>query len=296
MEFCMFLERLGKRLIIFLLAFFLSWSVIAHPHTWQHIQEMYSVLPFATYKNGDVVVENFPIRGWLEKITQDLIDDYNRVKISDYGGRTFYAYLQDELGFSLGFGDHRILFHWGYNAEPWNEALNNYVIQHDWDISKIDRFKETLRLEQKRRNGIANKEAEKVFGFASGGKEAEWANSILSIVYDVHLLGDYTEGDNNNFKGVTEPTKVAGDIISSIRRIDDSRTSRDLIESIREARGEISDQHKLAAKLIEILQKDLPDFLLAANEGTLKKKFENKGFKLTTKDPQYINFNSNSKE
>jgi hypothetical protein len=63
-------------------------------------------------------------------------------------------------------------------------------------------------------------------------------------------------------------------------------------ESIRKAPGEISNQHKLAAKLIEILQKDLPDFLLSANEGALKKKFENKGFKLTTKDPQYTNFNS----
>lgn len=292
MGFCVFLGKIGKRLLISLIVFFLSWTAIAHPHTWQHIQEMYSVLPFATYKNGDVVEDNFSIRRLLEKITQDLIDDYNRVKIDDYNGSTFYAYLQDKFDFSLGFGDHRILFHWGYNVNPWNEELDNYVIQHKWDIDKIGRFKQALIYEQSRRNKIAKEEAEKVFGFASGGKEAKWTTSILSIVYDVHLLGDYTTGDNNNFKGVSEPSKIAGDIINSIRRIDDSRTSRNLIESIRKATGEISNQHKLAAKLIEILQKNLPDFILAANEGVLKRKFENKGFKLTTKDQQFINFNS----
>ncbi len=282
-----FLEKVGKRLLISLMAFLLSWIAASHPKSYMHVMEMYSVLPFAADEGGNAVEANFPIREMLQKITEELIDEHNRIEVAEYGGRTFYAYLRDEYGFGLSFGNHRLLFHWGYNANPWNDELDNYVIKHKWDCNKIDRFKGALINEQRRRNAIANKEAEKVFGFASGGKEARWANSIIAIVYDVHLLGDYTEDDNKNFAGVTKPSKVAGDIINSIRNIEDSRTSRRLIESIRKATAECSDQHKLASRLIYILQKDLPDFLLVANNGALKMKFERKGFKLTTSDPTY---------
>ena len=287
MGYCSFLEKVGKRLLLSLLFFLLSWTAISHPKSWMHVMEMYSVLPFAVDKNGNVVEANFPIREMLQKITEELIDEHNRIEVVEYGGRTLYAYLKDEYGFSLSFGSHRLLFHWGYNANPWNDELDDYVIRHQWDSDKIDRFKGALINEQRRRNAIANKEAEKVFGFASGGKEARWANSIMALVYDVHLLGDYTEDDNKNFAGVTKPSKVAGDIINSIRNIDNSKTSCNLIESIRKTTGECSNQHILASRLIDILQKDLPDFLLAANEGALKRRFERKGFKLTTSDPQY---------
>jgi len=263
-----------------LLAMSVSWFGSAHPHSWQHIMEMYSVLPFATDSNGNVVPENFPIRIWLETITKELIDDYNRIEIEEYGGSTFYAYLQEEFDFRLSFGNHRILFHWGYNSKPWNDELEKYVTANGWDNEKIERFKKALITEQRRRNSIANGETEKVFGFASGGTEAGWANGILAVVYDIHLLGDYTLDDNKNFRGITEPSKVAGDIINSIRRIDNSKASDKIIKSIRSATSEYSDQHLLAAKLIELLQKELPVFLLSANDGTLKRRFEDKDFKL----------------
>lgn len=252
----------------------------AHPQTWQHIMEMYSVLPFDTDNEGNVVEENFPIRKWLDTITRELIDDYNSIQIKEYGGLTFYEYLKNEFDFKLSFGNHRILFHWGYNAKPWNQELDNYVIQCEWDINKIEKFKEALVLEQKRRNKIANTQAEKVFGFASSGREAAWVNGILSIVYDVHLLGDYTSADNKNFKGVTKPSTVAGDIINSIRRIDGSKASYKLIDSIRYLTVEYSDQHILAGELIKLLQKEMPRFLLSANDGLLKTRFKSRGFKL----------------
>lgn len=274
-------EIVCKTVISCVLSAFLSFPLFAHPQSWQHIMEMYSVLPFAIDSNGNVVDENLDIRRWLEKITKDLIDDYNRVEIADYGGKTFYSYLNEEFGFNLSFGNHRILFHWCFNANPWNEALNSYVIGQRWENNKIQRFKKTLIDEQKRRNSIANKETEMVFGFSSGGIEARWANSILAIVYDVHLLGDYTNADNRNFKGVTVPSKVAADIINSIRRIDASKASYKIIDSIRVTITEYqSDQHLLAEKLIKILQKDMPKFLLTANGGTLKRRFISRGFKL----------------
>ncbi|MGN1221337.1 MAG: hypothetical protein ACI4TU_10415 [Candidatus Cryptobacteroides sp.] len=280
MGYHMFLEKVKTRTILCLLSILVSFPTYAHPNSWQHIMEMYSVLPFATDKDGNVVQENFPIRIWLENITKNLIDDYNRVEINEYGGCTFYAYLQREFNFKLSFGEHRILFHWGYNAQPWNDSLEQYVISNNWDEEKIARFKRAMVVEQRRRNRIANKEAEKVFNFASGGIEAQWANAILSIVYDVHLLGDYTLADNKNFKGVTEPSKVAQDILSSIRRLDRSKTSIKLIESIKQTISEYSDQHILAEKLIILLQKEMPRFILSAQDGSLKRRFEKLGYKL----------------
>lgn len=277
-----FLEKIANKLLICLLAVCLAIPSLAHPQSWQHIMEMYSVLPFATDREGNVVEANFPIRIWLDTITRELIDDYNRVEIKEYGGLTFYAYLQQEFDFKLSFGNHRVLFHWGYNANPWNDELEKYVINNKWEEDKIKQFKGALIREQQRRNRIANSQAEKVLGFASKGKEAGWANGILSIVYDVHLLGDYTLGDNKNFKGVTNPSKVAGDIINSIRRIDNSNSSTKMIEMIRKATSEYSDQHLLADKLIEILQKEMPRFLLSANEGALKQRFKDMGYKIRT--------------
>ena len=280
MEVRSILERITRRIVIGLIAFAFSIPTDSHPKSWQHIAEMYSVLPFATDRDGNVVPENFPIRIWLETITKDLIDEYNRVGIKEYGGRTFYEYLKDEFDFGLSSGNHRVLFHWGYNSKPWNKELDRYVIYKDWDIDKINRFKEALIAEQRRRNSIANKETEKVFGFASGGEEARWANGLLAIVYDVHLLGDYTSADNKNFRGVTEPSKVAGDIINSVRRIDGSIKSQRIVDSIRKKTSLYSDQHILASELILTLQEELPKFLMSAKGGELKRRFKNRGFKL----------------
>ncbi len=278
MGYHLFLEKVIRRIIICMSAIVVTLSAYAHPKSGQHIEEMYSVLPFATDKDGNVVPENFPIRTWLENISRNLIDEYNRVEIEEYGGITFYTYLQNEFDFKLSFGNHRILFHWGYNAQPWNDALERYVISNEWDIEKIMRFKAALVKEQKRRNGIANSEAEKVFNFDTLG--VKWAKSILSIVYDVHLLGDYTLTDNKNFEGVTPPSKVAQDIIASLRRIDGSKVSGNIIESIRKTVSEYSDQHILAEKLIVLLQKKMPKFFLSAQNGSLKRRFEDQGFKL----------------
>ena len=275
-----------KKFVYIISMLLICCQALAHKHDYQHVEEMYSVLPFATGRNGEWLAENMTIREMLQDITQKLIDDYNRVEIKEYGNRTFYQYLKDEFAYKLSFGDHRILFHWGFNANPWNEQLNTFVINEKWSPEKVNAFKTALLSEQKRRNGIANKMAEDVFGFASRGKEAGWANGILAVIYDVHLLGDYVIGDNSNFKGVTPPSKVSGDIIESIRRID-SHSGRRLIEDIRKTTIENKNEHELAAALIKLLQKEFPDFLLKANDGALKKRFEVKGYKL--KKP-FINF------
>lgn len=268
-----------KKFICILFGIITCCLTFAHKHDYQHVEEMYSVLPFATGRNGEWLSENMPIRKMLQNITQNLIDDYNKVVIKEYGNRTFYQYLKDEFDYKLSFGDHRILFHWGFNAEPWNSELEKFVQINEWTREKEDAFKLAIVSEQKRRNNIANKMAEEAFGFASRGEEARWANCLLAVVYDVHLLGDYVKGDNSNFKGVTPPSKVSGDIIDSIRRLD-YRVGNNLIEKIKKTTIENKNEHELAAELIKLLQKEFPEFVLKSNNGALKNSFEKKGYKL----------------
>lgn len=203
-----------KRILTFFCALLLlqplSWG---HP-SWQiHVKEMYSVFPFALDYSGSIVPENKPISDWLKTISSDLIDKYKGVPMEEFGGRTFYEYIGSEFDFHC---KHRLLFHWGYNSNPWSEALSTKAAY--LSPSEFERLQEAFRVEQKRRNALANAITEKTFGFASGGTEASWANALISIAYDVHLLGDYTPEDNSDFDGVTPPGAVAGDVINTLSR------------------------------------------------------------------------------
>ncbi len=242
------------------------------------MREMYSVLPFKADGNGNAVSENKEIEAWLRLITSDLIDNYKGVPMPEFGDRTFYQYAGDEFDFHC---KHRLLFHWGFNSEPWSDALEERLSKCPWypDGQKKDAFRKALTLEQARRNRAANEAAERLFGFASEGKEAAWANGILAIVYDVHLLGDWNPEDNSDFDGVTEPSAIAADIMNALRRID-SRTSGRLEKELKKLVRKEKDRNRLSVLIVGLLQERLPAFILSSNYGALELRFKKSGFVL----------------
>ena len=233
---------------------------------------MYSVLPFSTDAGGNAVAENRAVEEWLGMITSDLIDNYRGKAVPEFGGRCFYDYLREEFGFHC---KHRLLFHWGFNARPWSDALEEKISHYDWysNPAEVERFKKAFITEQARRNRQANEWTERVFGLSSGGKEASWANALVSIVYDVHLLGDYVAEDNSDFDGVTPPSKVAGDIINSLRRLD-AVQSRSLEREISLIVKSSPNEHETASLLIRKLQESRPQFILEAGGGALKRRLQ----------------------
>lgn len=265
-----------KRFLTFLCALLLvqplSWG---HP-SWQiHVKEMYSVFPFAMDPNGGIVPENKPIGDWLKTISSDLIDKYKGVPMEEFGGLTFYEYIGSEFDFHC---KHRLLFHWGYNSNPWSEALSQKAAY--LSPLELERLQDAFRLEQKRRNAEANALTEKTFGLASGGTEAAWANALISIAYDVHLLGDYTPEDNSDFDGVTPPGAVAGDVINSLRKLD-PKLSKPLVNTLKRITLNYSgDPHAMASQLIVALQEQLPGLILKAQGGSLARRFRKLGYKL----------------
>ena len=248
----------------------------AHGNGNIHVREMYSVLPFKSDLNGSVVYENKAIEKWLGMITSDLIDNYWGKECPEFNNKCFYDYLRDEFGFRC---KHRLLFHWGFNARPWTDELEKKISNYDWysDSKTVERFKQAFIIEQARRNRQANEWTERTFGLASSGKESAWANGLIALMYDIHLLGDWEPDDNSDFDGVTPPSRIAGDIVNALRRIDASR-SHQIERALSDIVKLSDDECTMAVQMIKVLQEMLPSFLLTANDGALRSKFEKKGF------------------
>lgn len=100
---------------------------------------------------------------------------------------------------------------------------------------------------------------------------------MIALMYDVHLLGDWEPDDNSDFDGVTPPSRIAGDIVNALRRIDASR-SRQIERALSDIVKSSDDECTMAVQMIKVLQEMLPSFLLTANGGALRLKFEQKGF------------------
>lgn len=268
------MKRIG--FIFVLVLCFGSFTLSAHGNAATHVAEMYSVLPFDSQSNGRATAENQPVAEWLWMITSDLIDNYWGKPVDAFDGKTFYQYLRENFGFRC---KHRLLFHWGFNAKPWSDDLEAKLPRYTWfgDADSVAMFKRAFVTEQARRNRQANAETERVFGFQSSGKESAWANGMLAIVYDVHLLGDWVLDDNSDFEGVTPPSTIAGDIVNALRRID-PKISRPMEKALSKITKEAVDEHEMASQMIAFLQQNFPGFLLEANDGALKQKFEAQGF------------------
>ncbi len=231
-----------------------------------HKADFYAVLGFE---------DNAKVTAWMRQISSKMIDGYKGVELPQYGGMDFYNYLKAEFpGFKC---KHRLLFHWGYNSRPWNEGLQAKADALPWgrNPDELQRFKQTIANEQQRRNREANAMTEKLFGFASSGKDASYANAMISIVYDVHLLGDYTP-DNKDFDGVQDFSSVVGDLINAIRKIDEAQ-GKALVKSIQTASKQQQPVQQKAVAMLEILRQEMPEFLQKAQGGSLKRRLAKQG-------------------
>lgn len=137
-------------------------NTFAHDRWQKHANDMFVILGFQEHRE---------LKNWMKFISSDMIDQ------RDYDD--FYNKLKNKHEWFK--CKHRLLFHWGYNTEPWNKELEQktkvysekYHLNYD---STKQALQQDLRQEQKRRNRLMNNETEKLFGFASGGKDASYAN------------------------------------------------------------------------------------------------------------------------
>lgn len=249
---------------LLLLVLFLLSLVQGYCHgSWQaHKDDMMAVFGF---EDNDKLTE------WMKFISSDMIDSRGE----------FYRYLTNEhAGFKC---KHRLLFHWGFNAEPWSKDLEARVIQYcvEYDLnieSNLRVFKAEFKAEQKRRNQLVNQKTEELFGFASGGRDAQYANFFASMAYNIHLIGDYLSDYNTDLEGLQNIDDIIGLIIVDILRLD-KKEGRPLQKGITKIKKKYADPQKKADKLMEYLKKEMPKFILKAEDGSISRRLEKRGFK-----------------
>ncbi|CCZ12691.1 unknown [Prevotella sp. CAG:1092] len=199
----------------------------------------------------------------------------------------FYSrFKQKHPGFRC---KHRLFFHWGYNAEPWNPSLGAKVKEYCNRLQSqnkkrrislndtIKQFKEEIKCEQKRRNRLINKETENTFGFGHGGKEAKFASFFASFAYNVHLIGDYTS-DNTDLEGLQKLENIIGLIVKDLQKIDYVR-ARDIKKGITNINKRYVGPQKKADVLLKYLKKEVPSFVKEAQNGYIYRRLGKKGFK-----------------
>lgn len=250
-------------LIAFMAMFMGAQNLFAHASFEEHKKDMYSVFGFQSHPQ---------LTEWMRFISSDMIDKQD-----------FHKILCDKhSGFKCQGGQyHRLLFHWGYNGEPWSNALENHIRKYGMDYnlnqdSIVNVFKKEILEEQKRRNALMNKKTENLFGFGHFGQGASRANFFISVAYDIHLIGDYTP-DNTELKGLQDFEKIVDDIAKRITTID-SRYGGTIAKEIKRIAHSSGDVSNRAKKVLSYLSCTLPDFIINAQGGVLYKALCQKGF------------------
>lgn len=264
-----YIQYITRPLLVLLLSILSETTATAHSSFDEHKNDFYSVLGFN---------ENTRLTEWMRIISSDMIDKHRGPERAEYGGLNFYDYLKHRFpGFKC---KHRLLFHWGYNSRPWTPALERKVMALSWSDNpeNVKLFQDALVYEQKLRNAKANEYTEQLFDLSSSGAEAKLANALVSIVYDTHILGDYTP-DNTDLEGLQSFPSVVGDIINSIRKIDaDLPAAKLLVKTIQTTANDQSlTVPDRATRLLSILSDSLPDVLASAHDGAIARRFAKQG-------------------
>lgn len=262
---------LYRAIIIVVSLFIFQTPSLAHATWSQHAEDMYMV--FGLEKNEDLT-------NWMKFVSSVLIDNNNSDEAFSKEGLSFnfYVYLQEKYpDFQC---KHRLLFHWGYNSRPWSSFLQDKVNKYGWSEEMIRNFQEDLVVEQKRRNSFANEYTENVFGFAHGGKEARIARVLISVAYDVHILGDY-EPDNIDLDGLQDIGSVVGDIINNLTALDKNE-SKALCKQLRKvSQVEGYDLQDKATVILDLLKDNFRFVLQKADAGEIAEHLKTKGFRFT---------------
>ena len=219
----------------------------------------------------------------LWKAAQEVIDEY----VDDYrelSNRFPWFKLQ------IVRGEHRFLFHWGFNADPKRhqplqrkikERLDKYAEEQMKSASsaEINRWKDkqekeffrylTRTIQSRRNKKLINAVVETTSIPTARG----YANAVATILYDVHLLGDY---QTTATSALPKIGAIENDLVEDgfrrllaggdkTERLDKIRAELDA--AVRVGRGRIDS--KRAALLLDTAKRLLPPILNERFRNTL---------------------------
>ena len=267
--------NMQKLVVLVLVLFSSGWTGFAHGNFILHCKDMMEVFGFEyNTKLFNRSKDTKSNQSWTKFISSDMIDNTK----SDFHKRLD----QDYPGLNISHPrDHRLLFHWAYEAKPWSEELEKFVLRYcedngrDIESTKRD-FMAKMRQEQSRRNKQIIKKTEQVFGLAHGGTDRVYSHFLASMAYNVHILGDYTS-DNTVLSGLYAFEKLVGQFVVELRKLDYAR-SGEIVKGITKINNKDIDVQKKADELMSFLKLHVPSFIKEARNGGFKNSIERRGF------------------
>lgn len=254
-------------------------NVYAHNGFIQHCEDIMDVFGFEyNLKLFSRSKDTKSNQSWTKFISSDMIDNTK----SDFHNQLDRDYPGLNISHPR---NHRLLFHWAYEAEPWNTELEkfirNYCEKYDLNIeSNIRVFKAKIKSEQARRNRLIIQKTEQIFRLAQdddkGGTKSVYSHFLASMAYNVHILGDYTS-DNKVLTGLYPFDKLVGQFVDELRRLDYSK-SKDVVRGITQINHKNIDDRYKADELMLYLKLHIPAFIKKARNGSFKRLLENRGF------------------
>ena len=196
---------------------------------------------------------------------QEVIDEYDED----------YKELRKNFDwFTWGSYGHRLLFHWGFNANPKkypplvNQIKSCLKERKDAEEQENKFFAYLTRNIQAKRNRKLIASVERVTGIPA-------SRAIATILYDVHLLGDYS---TVNISALPKISDIENDLIlhgfsvlmggEKTKRL--AEIQSEFLSAIRVGRGRINS--KRAELLLETVKKFLPQILNERFKNTLQQK------------------------
>jgi len=228
-----------------------------------HEADAYSVLPFE---------KSTEISDWFEIVHKTI----------DYPYNSYFEGIHNppHQNFTWGKYGHRLFFHWGFNGKPWSPQIQEMVDRCRWDEQTVILFRLKLINEQSRRNLKVMTVTNEMLHFGMSGQMREYSNGFASILYDTHLLGDYS---TTKIAPLQELNLVIDDIKVTLYRKLKGGDEALRINKLLDNTGKLYPDQKIrAVKVLDILQKELPRMILNAQNGYFKRHFKEMGLKLKT--------------
>ncbi len=179
--------------------------------------------------------------------------------------------------FTWGSYGHRLLFHWGFNADPKrysqlmrqvHTCLKNNKNAHEEEKKFFAYI--TKEIQSRRNRKLINA----VITTTGIPSSRGYANALATIIYDVHLLGDYSTTNTSALPPIAD---IENDLIErgfkrlisgggNTKRLEE--IEREFTSAVRLGRGRINSRR--AQLLLEAIKKYLPQILNERFHDTLK--------------------------
>lgn len=162
--------------------------------------------------------------------------------------------------FNWGNYGHRLFFHWGFNKSPQSSMPLYAKVNECTDDAEIQKQIWDLILE---RQSIRNKSLMRAvsnLGPLTRGEQ----NGIASLIYDVHILGDYIEGEPMPTLALFDINELIGDLNNALRNLDCSDYGK-LNEIKREMNSTFGQKKERANNILNILKERVPEIIKSTN-------------------------------